>query len=45
MEYSWNRSLDDVPIVGGPQNPYNAYIDRGNSDQIKRHMWTLAGSY
>lgn len=45
MEYSWNRSLDDVPVVGGPQNPYNAYIDRGNSDQIKRHMWTLAGSY
>ncbi|MEN6602374.1 MAG: TonB-dependent receptor [Bryobacteraceae bacterium] len=45
MEYSWNRSLDDVPVVGGPQDPYNARIDRGNSDQIKRHMWTFAGSY
>lgn len=45
IEYSWNRSLDDVPVVGGPQNPYNAYIDRGNSDQIRRHIWTFAGSY
>ena len=45
IEYSWNRSLDDVPVVGGPQNPYNARIDRGNSDQIRRHVWTFAGSY
>lgn len=45
IEYSWNRSLDDVPVVGGPQNPYNARIDRGNSDQIRRHIWTFAGSY
>ncbi len=45
VEYSWNRSLDDVPVVGGPQNPYNARGDRGNSDQIRRHIFTLAGSY
>jgi len=45
IEYSWNRSLDDVPVVGGPQDPYNARIDRGNSDQIRRHVWTFAGSY
>jgi hypothetical protein len=45
IEYSWNRSLDDVPVVGGPQNPYNARIDRGNSDQIRRQIWTFAGSY
>jgi hypothetical protein len=45
IEYSWNRSLDDVPVVGGPQDPYNARIDRGNSDQIRRHIWTFAGSY
>jgi len=45
MEYSWNRSLDDVPVVGGPQDPYNARADRGNSDQIRRHIWTFAGSY
>ncbi|MCC6858906.1 MAG: carboxypeptidase regulatory-like domain-containing protein [Bryobacterales bacterium] len=44
-EYSWNRSLDDVPVVGGPQDPYNARADRGNSDQIRRHIFTFAGSY
>jgi hypothetical protein len=45
IEYSWNRSLDDVPVVGGPQDPYNARADRGNSDQIRRHIFTYAGSY
>jgi hypothetical protein len=45
IEYSWNRSLDDVPIVGGPQDPYNARADRGNSDQVRRHIFTFAGSY
>ena len=45
IEYSWNRSLDDVPIVGGPQDPCNARADRGNSDQVRRHIFTLAGSY
>lgn len=45
IEYSWNRSLDDVPVTGGPQNPYDARTDRGNSDQIRRHIWTFAGSY
>jgi len=44
-EYSWNRSIDNVPIVGGTQNPYNFSADRGNSDQIRRHIFTLAYSY
>jgi Carboxypeptidase regulatory-like domain len=44
-EYSWNRSLDDVPIVGGPQNPYNNRADRGNSDQVRRHVFSTAYSY
>ncbi len=44
-EYSWTRSLDDVPVVGGPQDPYNARADRGNSDQIRRHIFTVAYSY
>ena len=44
-EYSWNRSLDNVPIVGGPQNPYNNRADRGNSDQVRRHIFTIAYSY
>lgn len=45
IEYSWTRSLDDVPVVGGPQDPYNARASRGNSDQIRRHVFTLAYSY
>jgi hypothetical protein len=45
IEYSWNRSLDDVPVVGGPQDPYNARADRGNSDQVRRHVFSFAGSY
>jgi hypothetical protein len=44
-EYSWNRSLDDVPIVGGPQNPYDNQADRGNSEQVRRHIFTVAYSY
>lgn len=45
LEYSWNRSLDNTPITGGPQDPYNAAGDRGNSDQIRRHIFTAAYSY
>ncbi|MFB3825549.1 MAG: carboxypeptidase regulatory-like domain-containing protein [Bryobacteraceae bacterium] len=45
VEYSWTRSLDNVPVVGGPQNPYNQRADRGNSDQIRRHIFTAAYSY
>lgn len=45
LEYSWNRSLDNVPIVGGPQDTYNASADRGNSDQIRRHIFSAAYSY
>jgi hypothetical protein len=44
-EYSWNRSLDNVPVVGGPQNPYDNRADRGNSDQIRRHIFSIAYSY
>jgi hypothetical protein len=45
LEYSWNRSLDNTPVVGGPQNPYNTSNDRGNSDQIRRHIFTAAYTY
>jgi len=45
IEYSWNRSLDNVAIVGGPQNPYNTSLDRGNSDQVRRHIFTAAYTY
>ncbi|MFN7920236.1 MAG: carboxypeptidase regulatory-like domain-containing protein [Bryobacteraceae bacterium] len=36
--YTLNKTLDNVPIVGTPQNPYNAALDRGNGDQIRRHV-------
>ena len=42
LEYSWNRSLDNTPIVGGPQNPNDMRSDRGNSDQVRRHICTAA---
>jgi hypothetical protein len=45
IEYAWNRSIDNAPIVGGPQDPYNNAGDRGNSEGIQRHIFTLAGSY
>jgi len=44
-EYSWNRSLDNVPIVGGPQNNYDNRVERGNSEQVRRQIFTLAYSY
>ncbi len=36
--YTYNRTLDNVPIVGSPQNPYNAALDRGNADSVRRHV-------
>lgn len=44
-EYGWTRSTDDVPINGGPQNPNNPRADRGNSDALHRHVFSLAYSY
>jgi hypothetical protein len=45
IEYSWNRSLDNTPIVGFGQDPYNHALDRGNSDQVRRHIFTTAYTY
>jgi hypothetical protein len=45
LEYSWNRSLDDTPISGGPEDPYNNARDRGNSDSVRRHIFSAAWSY
>ena len=41
--YSFTRSLDNVPLVGGVQNPYNQNADYGNTDQTPRHV--LAVNY
>jgi hypothetical protein len=45
LHYSFNRSLDNVPVVGGPQNPYDQRADRGNSDQIRRHIFAANYNY
>jgi hypothetical protein len=45
IQYSFNRSIDNAPIVGGPQDPYNNAAERGNSEGIQRHIFTLAGNY
>jgi len=42
-EYSFTRSLDNVPLVGGVQNPYNQNADYGNTDSVPRHV--LAVNY
>jgi hypothetical protein len=36
--YTWTSTLDNVPIVGGPQNPYYAAADRANGDSIRKHV-------
>lgn len=43
--YTWNKTLDNVPIVGGPQDPYNAALDRGNGDSIRPNVAYISGTY
>ena len=43
--YTWNKTLDNVPIVGGPQNPYNAALDRANGDSIRPNVAYISGTY
>jgi hypothetical protein len=43
VEYNWTRSLDDVPISGGLNNPYCYMCDYGNSDSLPRQR--LAFNY
>jgi Carboxypeptidase regulatory-like domain len=35
-QYNFTSSLDNTPIAGGPQNPWNATADYGNSDGLPR---------
>ena len=42
-EYNLTSSLDNTPIAGGPQNPWNAPADYGNSDGLPRQ--TLVFNY
>ena len=43
--YTWTKTLDNVAIVGTPQNPYNAALDRGNGDSIRRHVAYTSVTY
>ncbi|MCC7497781.1 MAG: TonB-dependent receptor [Bryobacterales bacterium] len=43
--FTWNRSLDNVPVSGTPQNPYDASADRGNADGIRRLVSYTSVSY
>lgn len=43
--YTWNKTLDNVPIVGTPQDPYNARASRADGDSIRHHVFYAASSY
>lgn len=43
--YAWTKSLDNVPIAGSLQNPYAAYLDKGNSEGIRQHVAYLSATY
>ncbi len=43
--YTWNKTLDDVPISSSPQNPYNASADRGNGEAIRPQNFYLSSTY
>jgi hypothetical protein len=43
--YTWNTSLDNVPIAASPQDPYNPAGDRGNSEGTRRHNFFLSATY
>ncbi len=43
VEYNWTRSLDDVPVAGGLNNPWCYMCDYGNSDYLPRQR--LAFNY
>jgi hypothetical protein len=43
--FTWTKSLDDVPVTGTPQNPYDASGDRGNADGIRRFVSSTSASW
>jgi hypothetical protein len=43
--FTWNKSVDNVPISAGYQNPYNWALDRGNADQIRNKVFYGAVTY
>jgi hypothetical protein len=43
--FTWNKSLDNVPIAASVQNPYAAYLDRGNSESVRGRVGYLSATY
>ena len=43
--FTWNRSLDNVPIAASVQNPYAAYLDRGNSESVRQRVGYISATY
>lgn len=43
--FTWNKSLDNVPITAGYQNPYNMALDRSNADQVRNKVFYGAVTY
>ena len=41
VQYSYTRSMDNVPTTGGAQNPNNNDGDYGNSDSIPRQVFVM----
>ncbi len=40
-QYQFTRSLDNVSLTGGPQNPNNYAAEYGNTDSVPRQVLTL----
>jgi carboxypeptidase family protein len=40
-QYNWTISRDNVPLVGGPENPSDYNRDYGNTDSIPRHSLSV----
>jgi len=40
-QYSFTRSRDNVPVIGGAQNPHNQNADYGNTDSVPRQVVVL----
>jgi hypothetical protein len=43
--YTWSSGLDNVPISGTTQNPYNLGGDKGNSDGTRKNNFFLQATY
>jgi hypothetical protein len=43
--FTWTKSLDNAATVGGPQNPYDAHLDRGNADAVRQLVLNISSTY